>query len=247
MNSAFIILTFWSGVLVLLVLSVLFTASLLHYRALNGIGYRLGDMVLLPNERKNIFKGYLYHKLLFPESIATQYMDMTDKLPEDKQNGNIFILKSILTEKYRQANACPKPHGAVVHCRVGDVIDDQPYSVKEFLESARLHKPIGKNYVKPRNFYESIATRLKTQHPKVNRITLVAGFHSSGKHGKSLEYLRQVRQIFENHGYIVTLRLNKPADDDFIFMTRCNIFVASGGGFSRLISMLVTEHGGTVL
>ena len=56
----------------------------------------------------------------------------------------------------------------------------------------------------------------------------------------------KIALFFKKAGYNVTLRLNKKADDDFIFTCQSRFFVPSGGGFSILMKELVLKRGGQV-
>lgn len=206
-----------------------------------GFMYRLGDMVLLRREQMNPKCGYNYHKMHFPNSLATEYMKQTKHLPTKRQMGNVRILRKLLQARRKQIKDLPTRNEAVIHCRVGDVIDLDPHSVEQFLAQKC------NTYVKPQRFYENIISMIKIKHPQILKITIVAGFHLVGDHTKSLDYLDKVQAIFTKHGFVANLRLNNQADDDFMYMTHSHLFVPSGGGFSRLTAKMVKALGGVVL
>ena len=60
-------------------------------------------------------------------------------------------------------------------------------------------------------------------------------------------YKRSVVHFFKKLGNPVTLRETTTPDEDFIFMCGASTFIASGGGFSELVSAVVRIRGGNVL
>jgi len=207
------------------------------------VSYRLGDMIRSSGFREEINRGYLAHKEYYPKSIATIYMERIGKLPIAKQDNNIQVLSSIISSprfvKYKN-----KQPGIVIHCRTGDVIDRQPYSVDEFLSADRRLQPANKYYyVKSLSYYKSILSEIQNipSHPK--KITIVTGFHTGGDHAKSLKYIDQVVDFFKSYGFAVATRINKSADSDFVYCATSKYFVQSGGGFSHIIARLVKSQG----
>eukprot|EP00483_Globobulimina_turgida_P011576 UN11598 len=89
--------------------------------------YRLGDII----ERGAHFtswRGHKLHRLIYPESIATEYIDRTNKDKDYK------VLLQIINDRYNKLNlSLPTNRTLVVHLRGGDVIDYNPYSVSEML------------------------------------------------------------------------------------------------------------------
>ncbi|SVE12541.1 uncharacterized protein METZ01_LOCUS465395, partial [marine metagenome] len=111
--------------------------------------YRLGDVVKDKSHRNCIEGRELYYKL-YPNSIATKYMKSTD------ENKNYKLLTSIVKEY--KPTLKPNENELVIHIRVGDIIEDPPFSINHFLEKEVLWggglggnaQPGGKdNYVKP--------------------------------------------------------------------------------------------------
>lgn len=208
--------------------------------------YRLGDMIKNHDYRERA-DGYNGHKANYPNSIATIYMGGIRKLPIAKQDNNMQVLSSIISSlrfvKYKNSST-----DIVIHCRTGDVIDQQPYSVDEFLSADRRLQPANKYYyVKSLSYYKSILSEIQKipSHPK--KITIVTGFHTGGNHIKSLKYIDQVVDFFKSNGFAVATRINKSADSDFVYCATSKYFVQSGGGFSHIIARLVKSRGNRVI
>jgi effector-binding domain-containing protein len=195
--------------------------------------YRLGDMIMHKNERE---KGYKYHKKNFPNSIATKYMETTTKC------NDLNVLCKIITTHINKKLKFPSQNTLVVHLRTGDVVDLNPQSVEEFLNSSVEHG----NYVKCFKYYENIIKTIKEEKVAIHNVIIVSGFHIHGNHDKSLEYIQKMCDLFVENGYSVEQRINKDADEDFIFMAQSKYFVKSGGGFSKLIAALVKKNNGKV-
>ena len=65
---------------------------------------------------------------------------------------------------------------------------------------------------------------------------------------KSCKYIDVIKKYFENNGHTVELRLGKPPDDDFIFMTNSKYFIPScSGNYTLLVKKIVKILGGKVL
>ena len=216
--------------------------------------YRLGDMIRNKRFRDNINGGYLAYKEYYPNSIVTIYMGRISKLPIAKQDNNMQVLHSIISSprfvKYKNSST-----NIVIHCRTGDVIDQQPYSVDEFLSADRISTwkcSGGKdscrhNYVKSLSYYKSILSKIQNIPSPPKKITIVTGFHIGGAHTKSLKYIERIVDFFKSNGFDVATRINKPADSDFVYCATSKYFVQSGGGFSHFIARLVKSRGNHVI
>jgi len=214
--------------------------------------YRLSDMVRMEKMRQaeglpgETMTQHYFKK--YPNSIATKYMKMIKTLPKTKQNNNIELLKKIINEqkyqKYHNHNT-----NIVIHIRTGDVIDQQKYSVDEFLSKKRQYetkKWKGNFYVKPLSYYKSLLEKIDQLGLDKN-IILVTGFHKKDDHSKSLQYIDKIQKFFEKNGYLVTTRINRDPDEDFVFISTSKYYIPSGGGFSLLLSSMVVSLGGMVI
>jgi hypothetical protein len=198
-------------------------------------GYRLGDMVTA-KEFRDMEKGRAFHYRNFPDSIATEYMKKTD------EDNRYDLLADIVTERIKTGTQNPPPSDTlVVHLRIGDVLDDTPYMVKDFLSRNILYVN-GINYVKPIPYYELFLAQNK--HIPFKHITLLGGFHlplDSKK--KSLRYVKEIRQFFEKKGFSVSERIDRDPDEDFIYMCRGAHYLSSGGGYSKLVREVRNIYG----
>jgi hypothetical protein len=210
------------------------------------VAYRLGDMIKSQDFREAAY-GYSAHKANYPNSIATMYMESISKLSAATQDNNIQVLSSIIMSprfvKYKNSSTV-----IVIHCRTGDVIDQQPYTVDEFLSADRRLRPADKYYyVKSLSYYKSILSEIQKIPSLPKKITIVTGFHTGGRHTKSLKYIKRIVDFFKSNGFDVATRINKPADSDFVYCATAKYFVQSGGGFSRIIASLVKSRGNHVI
>ena len=195
--------------------------------------YRLGDVVKDKSHRNCIEGRELYYKL-YPNSIATKYMKSTD---EDK---NYKLLTSIVKEY--KPTLKPNENELVIHIRVGDIIDDTPYSVNQFLEKEiRWSGSLGgqpqdggkENYVKPLSYYERVVEEYKKT--DIRKVVLVCGGCKGRFYVKSKEYIVRIKDFFESNNYKVNVRFGETPDDDFVYMCRSKYFISGGGGFTTIV------------
>lgn len=201
-------------------------------------GYRLGDMV--KGERfRDAKNGRDLHYRLFPDSIASEYMKTTN------ENNRYDILMDLVEKRTHDAKQVPPSDLLVIHLRIGDIIDNTTYTVKEFL-SRYVRSNIGVNYVKPLSYYAEVAKEAKALN--LRSVTLIGGFHLPLRsHKKSLAYVRKVREFFESQGFQVNERIDLNADDDFIYMCNAQYFTPSGGGYSKIVKEIFKLKGKTLI
>ena len=199
--------------------------------------YRLGDMILLKHERDNKGLGKEHHLIYFPNSIASEYMLQTDEV------NNLNILKNIVIKR-TTPELTPNYNTLIIHLRIGDVIDTSEFSVDDFLHSQKKYIS-GKAYVNPLSFYKINLNIIRNK--PIEKIILVGGYHTGDEHFKSEEYVQRIKNFFEDNGYIVSTRINNPADDDFIYMSNVKYFISSRGGFSQLTYNMVKLLGGETI
>jgi len=233
----------------LLLLTGIILAIVLPITNKETYAYRLGDIVK-GHQYRYRRDGWLWHKTHYPKSIATKYMKIIKTLPKSKQNNNVEVLQKIINEqkykKYHNHNS-----NIVIHIRTGDVIDQQKYSVDQFLSKERPYVT-GEGvvrphyYVKPLSYYKSLLEKIDQLGLDKN-IILVTGFHKEDDHSKSLQYIDKIQKFFEKNGYLVTTRINHDPDEDFVFISTSKYYIPSGGGFSLLLSSMVVSLGGMVI
>jgi hypothetical protein len=196
--------------------------------------YRLGDMIK-SNTLRSKLKGECCHKIFFKDSIATEYMSKTSKEEE------LDILSEIIRKKSSQ-KLLPNRDELIIHLRIGDVIDKVNISVDDFVKDYQQKRGKGVpniQYVKPYIYYDNIIKKL----PKnINNVVLIGGYHRTGNHSKSIDYVNKIKLFFENRGFNVNTRINNDPDEDFIYMSNSYHFVQSGGGFSNIINKILEKQ-----
>lgn len=211
-------------------------------------GYRLGDMVAYQTGRDNQQTGMEYHCSQFPESIAAEYMQLTD------ESNNLNVLNDIINRRLTTSEEDSTI--AVIHLRLGDVINWSPVTVREFLDERQCHyeswasKGNKQSYVKPLSYYDALSF------PKgINSILIYGSTRHSGSlphdhedidDSKSVKYVRAVIQKLSERGYNVRAHLNGAPDKDFLTMASSRYFVPSGGGYSLLIAKIVLKRNNKV-
>jgi hypothetical protein len=218
------------------------TANYYHGQEL----YRLGDMV------KGSFQRSAWdeqdHHLRFPGSLASEYMKM---VPAGRDALKFSALSKLVHQRaltFKTAEI-PSPNEVIVHVRTGDIIDqDFRNSVEDMLEHRvyfyENNYEMYNNYAKPLDYFER-----HLADTKLKKIVLVSASHIKLENGykKSCLYLTALSTYLENLGFSVRLRTGKLPDDDVIFMSNASEYLATGGFFSWMISMLVKFNGGIVI
>ena len=191
--------------------------------------YRLSDLVIgiiNRNEKKNFNK---YHKI-YPDTIASKYIEKIKNLPDEKKWKNIDILDKIIENR-------PKKY-VNLHLRIGDVIGKykKKNNTFEYLYD-------DKYFFQPQ-VYEKIINKLKNN--GVRSIHIFYGSHRKLTND-TFVYLKIIKDILDKNNIKVIDNSKGNPDDDFTEMSNSKIFIKSGGGFSSLISKLVKKRGGIVI
>jgi len=237
--------------LTMIILIVILTMIILWYRcrSLRKEPYRLGDFV----RHAGIFKSSKvrrdYAATQHKNSLIRKYHDATDR------GTDIEILSGLVP--FNPSDKC------IIHLRLGDVIDNSPYSVDDHwteshyvddgvdamngkkwkgsaCKSQRDCKSTG--YVHPKSFFERVCDLIPSQ------VVIVSGSHKNTVHPeKSQEYIKRVRSFLSSRGKTCELYWNREPDFDFSAMCNAHVLVPSGGGFSQLAASVVKHRGGTVL
>jgi len=203
-----------------------------------AFGYRLGDMVTSESFRQGD-GGRDFHLKNFPDSIASDYMRRT------KDESNLNILDEIVKERTTAPEHKPAATDLLIHLRLGDVLDNTPYLVKDFLSRYVLYAN-GFNYVKPLSYYQSILEEMNDL--GLSSVILIGGYHKDlMKKSKSEKYVAEIQKFFEANNKTVQTRINGNADEDFIYMCNATYFTPSGGGFSRIVKDIVLMRGMNIL
>ncbi len=193
--------------------------------------YRLGDVVLFqPAYSDHAYRIVL--RLFFSQTLANKYLHAATS------SRQIDVLAKLVHERAQRDHNAPLPGTAVVHVRVGDVIECDVHSVDEFCAHQQRSRSNGLCFVDPGWRYVKPLSYYREMHiPKtIRRITIVAGAHVRlSSYTKSHEYLRRVEVTLRNAtGLPVDGRYGRSPDDDFVQMVLCDHLVPSGGHFSVL-------------
>jgi GR25 family glycosyltransferase involved in LPS biosynthesis len=219
-----------------------------NYEYLQGLnmytknaGYRLGDMVKYTSWRRKD-GGEQYHYQKFPNSIASEYMRLTNK------ENDYDILLNIVRNRSKTVTL-PKANELVIHLRTGDVMDqNNENTVEEILADwTPMFNGFNSRYYTPPLKYFADKIPVIRQH-KITTVILVSGSHINIPTPKSHQYISAVKNFFEKHGFTVKLRIGKDPDEDFIFMCNSKFLIAFGeGGYSELVRTMGSKAGNTVL
>jgi len=111
-------------------------------------------------------------------------------------------------------------------------------------------------YAYPKNYYEPVATDLLESVGNVTRIVVVADPSHwtrnkdmrNGNFSIDYAYRDNVISFFRSKGFhnIKVRKDSSRPDEDFVFMSSAQNFVQGGGGYSELISSVVSANGGRV-
>ena len=118
----------------------------------------------------------------------------------------------------------------VIHLRLGDAFTDK-YALKEW----KIHEGD--------KFKEFIVP------PNIRTVHIYSGSHlkiSEYALNKSIEYIKNVKRIFENKNLKTKLILGGDVDNSFINMCNSKHYIQSNGGFSETIAKIVKMNNGIV-
>ena len=240
------------------------------YETPANFNYRLGDIVSFNRSpfggcntgsrgEPSLLQQCKLYRTHIPNSLAVKYIDAASTLSMYKRRNNIKILSQVINEHDGYNKFRNREDNIVIHIRIGDVIDNQPWTVDEFLQQERKWIKPGPSgfgikggrvmglYVKTLSYYEGVIQRIMAKGLGLN-LTIIAGFHKAADdHSKSLEYIEKVKRYFEDNGFKVTTRINSDPDEDFIYCSTSKYYIPSGGGFSNLMCKMVQYNSGTCL
>lgn len=198
--------------------------------------YRLGDMVLWNKWRKKP-DGERYHLEKFPDSIACEYMRLTNNPMQ------YDILFNIVKKRKQQINILPK-QSLIIHLRLGDLIERSGKNL-DYLLVRQVKNKNGGASVKPLYYYYEKINKIRNH--GIKEITLVAGSHFDVPLNSSYKYICAIKIFFEELGFSVSIRTGNSPDNDFVFMSSSKYYIPSEGGYSRLIKEMVLKSGNIIL
>jgi len=212
--------------------------------------YSLGDVI------KNIDR-IQYEKIdnfvkHWPESIAYQYHNaIRDKNKDHSMKCLTKIVRNYTKTFQNSVNLIPENDTAVVHLRLGDVVDvEYSYMKQKAVTSEDLWHHGDKrggwrHFVAPKKYFAWARSHFPSYIKRVVIVYSLTHFDPSthlsrndANHTLSHEYINHVVSYFESTErkedvkYDVIKRHGAFPDDDFVFMANSRVFVCSGGGFS---------------
>ena len=250
--------------------------------------YRLGD-VTGSRFFRHTAGGLHYHLKNFPGSLAAAFLNTYGHgKPAYRAYYNASCNAACVKSGYCQCYV-PRAHAlhdflsreptpplleatAAVHLRVGDVVDQSPYSIDDMLtrpthfktRCTRAQESRGclsihdRVYVQPLDRYASVVERFRAM--GIRRVVVVAASSvdqaittasAAGiafSHAKSCEYVRRMGRYMSEAGFATEYRLGGRPDDDFRFLTRrVRCLVGSASGFAGLAGQVAQKFGATVL
>ena len=202
--------------------------------------------------------GVPYHLNTWPNSLVSRYVRSSFGCDPDYA----AMTRLIRDEPVVDTSLDGRSDVAVVHVRVGDVIEDpgnlrwavtpcpEDWDVRAYFDGEPVYtdawRAVIERYVMKRRFYEDHIPHLKRV--GVRKVVLVGGSHRRfDAFPRSSQYVDLVRDVFRANGFEVTARLGQLPDADVVVLARAKYLLRSGGGFSALTGRLCANMGGTVL
>ena len=203
----------------------------------NGAAYRLGDSVrfltFLPlfYPKESVASEYArkiktnLHWNIYETSLRMLFNYFNPALLQNKKC-NYDILGEIVNHRIRQGWDVLDPNVMSVHIRIGDVIENNPHSVAQFLQGFECKKITETDilvrgshdgsdscgYVYPLSFYQKHLTSGNIP-AKIDTVYIIGGCHQHCNNlKKSKAYAQAIADLFVRHGYATQIHLtvNKP-------------------------------------
>ena len=229
--------------------------------------YRLGDIVksgLRPRANANdIYVRNPFVCQTWPDSIGCQFLQtLSSRYGPSVQNmagvprrpEMEVLLETVREISKRSTRDTPSSDTVIVHVRLSDVLTrDDCWSLPpcEFVGANNFKKV----YAYPLVWYDDVVRNLKAAraHGGPAKVVVVGsglhrirGMNVSTMARRSHEYLSKMVEYFRQRGFETLERSDHLPDDDIMFMSSANFFVAGGGGFSKIGSYLCHRNGGKV-
>ena len=191
----------------------------------NGKVIDLGDIVKYWNNMKYQKTQCEYSNSIptrYPNSIGHKYLKRNNT-----RKTNYKLLFRIVNEEIKNQQI-PK-NNISLHLRLGDVIN----------------KDYSHGYVTKFEKLENILKKFKNK-----EINVFYGAHYKQKEkcmDNNLKYLEKIKDILKKYNIKYIMRNSGNPDLDFLNMCHSDIFIQSGGGFSKLIASYVKSNNKNVL
>lgn len=243
------------------VLSTVILLFLLGFQ-INGVAgepYRLSDVILYGHDDPcgHLDSGWKErYATTYPQSIATEYFQRSTC------NNDLQLVHTLVKERKNTHQCNFDDSTLVVHVRIGDVIDSQPYSAQEFLSRWRrwwnpdTNKETWAYYVAPYEYFESALRSLLQEKRVLTRVAIVGGIHVGNNHSKSLEYVELIKKFFQENFPAAKVETRiaidpatnwNAADRDLILLSHARLLIQAQGGFGALAAHVARQEGATIL
>ena len=195
--------------------------------------YRIGDVYKWGKGPR--YHDIKYHEEKFPNSIATKYLNL---LKKGESSNKDKLMRVIHNEP--QLDTMPEYNSFVLHMRVGDILCSQNLTM-----SGRLGvKGMNNKYTKKDNpeWWRDI---LKFMNEKnLDKVYIIVGSHKPHCLLESEDFIMDRVNMFRKNGKDVVLRIGNTPDEDILWVSRAKYFKTTGGGYGRLLGIVVQENGG---
>jgi len=211
-----------------------------------------------------VWAQFLGNISVYPDSLACEVYREPESHPKELIQRRLWRVI-----QRRMGNHTPEDDVVRMHIRVGDVVDGSKDSVETMLTHYTYFYP-GEEKRAAWNHYVlslvDIHEILKQMKPQ--KVILVAGAHCPDCQNlincqnlsacpaarlciscplvKTCQYTHALAKYMTKLGYPAELRSGHDPDDDFLFLSRGQSFIPSGGSFSNLIANMVRRHNGKV-
>lgn len=202
--------------------------------------YRIGDVVKGHKDNSvELDKDYVLKN--FPDSLAAEYVRKCNSknLKEDGfTDYKLSLIKNILEEfNLKKNNHC------IIHLRVGDIFDSPVYyrptknHIYKYLNYNVKKNYKYESYANNLNYYKNIIIELKELN--INSVTIIAGSHIKCRnYYLSSYFINIIKQLFEDNGITVQLRLGMHPDEDIKLVYSSAKFYKTKGGYSELLELI---------
>lgn len=213
-----------------------------------------------------------FHPEDFNGTIMAEYYRVCKEKYGKVPKGDYGVLNELVQTRAATTNDIPPPNTAVIHLRLGDVVEASPESIRELLfkqhffyrlksnHSIKTENPWEKPhlpqrrvtwnaYVRPLSYFSAI------DWTAFQAVVIMGSAHLGDevatlgitKPVSSCEYTMALKAYIERFGVKVSLRLGMPPEDDVVFASKAAVYVRTGGGYSETIATLVRKSGGEVI
>ena len=119
--------------------------------------------------------------------------------------------------------------------RVGDIIDEDIWTVDEFLEEDRVNNYYKRKIVKTKHYF--IDKINKSKNYKIDNLVIIAGSHMNLKSfEKSYEYIDKIKELFSKQFKNIKIFYGNHPDDDILIAYYAKYYIESIGGYSNLLA-----------